>query len=480
MHRTLTVSLDVGTSGCRAAAIRTDGSIAFVYQTPLVPLRPQEGLSEYQAEDLLNVARKTLHKVLDAVGPQQVAALAITSQRSTIVLWDKTTGNAIGPVLTWEDGRASKQVQEAPISQEEIHLKTGLYKTPFFSAPKIAWCFQNFSQAKELVKQKRLLAAPVASYIIWHLTDGKTFATDYSLAQRTLLFDIQSLTWDPRLCQAFGIPIEILPQVLPSAADYGCCVYQGVSIPIRTCVGDQQACATYFALTASHSLINYGTGAFWLYHTGERPIVLPGMLTSVSADCTIQEPSYMLEGPVNAAGSALLWLRAQGITFNDEELDALCSCAANPVRFLPAFGGLGAPYWDFMVPTAIEHVSTKTRKSDWIAGVVQSVAFLLADIAVYLQENGCNVTGPIWVSGGLSHINYLTAFQANILQQDLHVSLQADATILGAALLAARKQGLCSSFKPQYKLVSPDIDKTNGQALYVEWKKFVTRCRQNH
>lgn len=477
-YQKMIVALDVGTSGCRAAAVRGDGSVAVQQEQPLVPLRGAPGLSEYKAEELLHAARQTLHAVLDAIGPQQVECLAITSQRSTVVLWDKTTGKPVGPVLTWEDGRAQVQAEAADISQEDVHSQTGLYKTPFFSAPKIAWILQHVPQAAPLLAKGNLLAAPVASYIIWHLTNGQVFATDASLAQRTLLFDVKTGAWSQTLCRAFGVPAEILPQICSSVADYGTHIYQGVEIPIRVCVGDQQAAASYFGLAQKDSLINYGTGAFWLYHTGDKAVFLPGMLTSVAATTPAAPRTYLLEGPVNSAGSALLWLRAQGISFKDEELQTLCTQAKRPVWFLPALGGLGAPYWDFKVSAAAQGLSPLTRKEDWVAGVVRAIAFLLTDIAVYLRANGCDASGEIQVSGGLSQLDYLTSFQADILQQDLWVTTQADATLLGAAFLATASSGSPLVFTKNRRRVSPVLSAAPARELYQKWQQFLAQQRQ--
>ncbi len=478
MKPALLISLDIGTSGCRAAAVRADGSVAAQYERALLPTRPAPGVSEYQADAVLNAAKTSLHAVLDKIGPHNAAALAVTSQRSTIVLWDKQTGQAAGPVLTWEDGRAQLQAEQAPLSQEEIHIKTGLYKTPFFSAPKIAWSLQNIPQAADLLRQERLLAAPVASFLIWHLTAGKTFATDVSLAQRTLLLDVHTLAWSETLSRSFGVPLEILPSLKPSAADYGTYVYHGVSIPITACVGDQQAAAVYFGLEKNKSLINYGTGAFWLYHTGEKPVFLPGMLTSVSATRTAGKPDYLLEGPVNVAGSALAWLKEQGIHFGETQTDVLCESAQHPILFLPAFGGLGAPYWDFETPTCIGNLSPHTRKPDWVAGAVRAIAFLLADIGAYLRANGCEVKGPVQVSGGLSQSSYLTSFQAGLLQLPLEVTHQAEATLLGAALLAAQHANIPCSFSPSYTKVMPTLPADKARELHTQWQSFVSRSRK--
>lgn len=475
MKKELIIALDIGTSGCRAAAVRADGTLAAQHYLPLLPKRPAPGLSQYDAAELVAAATQSLNAVLDKTGPQQAAALAITSQRSTVVLWDKETGEAVAPVLTWEDGRAQQQAQQADITQEEVHALTGLYKTPFFSAPKIAWTLENYPVCKELLKERRLLAAPVASYIIWKLTGGHTFATDLTLAQRTLLVDIHTRKWSEKLCNAFGVPMEILPQLRPSAADYGAYLYKGSAVPITTCVGDQQSAAVYFGLQKNKSLINYGTGAFWLYNAGEKAVLLPGMLTSLCADDAC---SYLLEGPVNSAASALLWLKAQGVLFDDTEVDALCATAKNPIWFLPAFGGLGAPYWNFKTPTAIGGLSPHTQKPDWVAGVVRGIAFLLADIGAYLRANGCKVEGPVQVSGGLSHLSYLTSFQAGLLQLPLEVSHQSDATVLGAAMLGAKPLGLSCACSPAYTQVTPNLSAGEAEKLYSAWREFVTKNLQ--
>ena len=478
MKEELIVALDIGTSGCRACATRKDGSLAASYQVSFTPTRPTEGISQYEATDILRNAITALNSVLDKIGPQQAVSLAVSSQRSTVVLWNKNTGEAAGPVLTWEDGRATKQAEEASISQEEVHLLTGLYKTPFFSAPKIAWSLQNLPKAAAWLKQNSLYAAPVASYVIWHLTKGKIFATDYSLAQRTLLFDIRNLSWSAPLCKAFNIPDTILPALKPSVSDYGAYTYQGVDIPISVCVGDQQAAAAYFNLQPHQSLINYGTGAFWLYHAGNEPAFLPGMLTSVSASKTPQQPVYYLEGPVNSAASALMWLKAQGICFEDNEIDTLCRTAKNPLFFLPALGGLGAPYWDFTVSPAVQGLSSRTRKADWVAGVTRGIAFLLTDIAAYLRQNGLPLEGPIRAAGGLTHISYLTDFQADLLQLPLEISHQAEATLLGACYLSATRLNTAYTFSPTYTPARPSIPAKQARALHEAWQVFVSEGKK--
>ena len=458
------VALDIGTSSIRAAAFAQDVPVC-IKALPLLPLRPQKGCSEYNADALLSAALTVLHQVLDEVGPERVKALGISSQRSTIVLWDKHTGQALGPILTWEDGRALEQAQQATISQEELHICTGLYKTPYFSAPKIAWMLTHLPQVQAAQKNGTLCAAPVASFLIWKLTRGAVFSTDITLAQRTLLLDIRMGKWSDKLCDAFAVSPDILPSLKSSVGDYGCYVYKGVTIPIRVCVADQQAAGS--ALQVGQMSINYGTGAFVLQHIGTQYRVLPGLLTSL-APSSGDSLHYLLEGPVNAAGSAFLWLNARGIKIDMSCLDDICKESLHPLQILPALGGLGAPYWNFTVSPAVQGVNPQTTKADWVAGLVQGICFLIADIVQYMRSHQVHVKGPIAVAGGLAQSAYLLQFQANLLQQTLLRGQEVEATLLGVARLLGNKikQNAADAFQPT-------ISAEQAKELYRHWQRFV-------
>ena len=474
------VSLDLGTSGCRAAAVSLDGVIKKRKSIALVPVRRGGGLSEYDSEALFSAQREVLNAVLDETGPQNVAALSLSSQRSTIVLWDKSSGKAVAPVLTWEDGRAAKEAESCTLPQPEIHALTGLYKTPYFSAPKIAWCLKNCPQAAASLRIGNLFAAPVASYFIWRLTGGTVFACDPTLAQRTLLFDINKHSWSGKLCRAFGVPAETLPDVLPSAADYGVYDYKGFKIPIRACAGDQQAAAYAMGVTAGMCAVNYGTGAFLLYNAGAEQKRLAGVLSSLSVSTEEGTEDILLEGPVNAAGSVFLWLNAQGVAFEHSQIDVLCQSAKRPVWLLPALGGLGAPYWDFSVSPVVAGLSAQTKTDDWVAGAVRSVAFSVADVAYYLRQAGCEPV-KIFVSGGLSRVGALVQFQADILQKELTVLDESESTVLGAARLAAHCLGVDCGWKEvgASRTVSPNIFGVEADKEYQNWRKFAGWAKKN-
>ncbi len=472
------ISLDLGTSGCRAAAVSLSGVIKAQKNVPLSPNRPASGISEYDAQQLLSVQLDALHAVLNEIGPQNTLAIAFASQRSTVVLWDTKTGRPVAPALTWEDGRAVSQAQSCTLSQDEIHAITGLYKTPYFSAPKIAWCLQQCPQAEEALNAGTLAVGPVPSYLIWHLTGGAVFACDPTLAQRTLLFDINTHCWSQTLCEAFGVPVSALPSVRPSGADYGVYEYKGVKIPLRACAGDQQAAAYAAGLTPGRCSINYGTGAFVLYNAGRGVKRLPGILTSLSVSENTLESDVLLEGPVNAAGSVFLWLNECGLSFDMRDVDGLCAHASKPVWLLPALGGLGAPYWDFSVSPVIAGLSPLTKKADMVAGAVRGVAFSVADIVMYLRKAGLEPSS-FSVSGGLSQSRALVQCQADIIQRELAVLPQSDGTLLGAAVLAARSLNLGEMRRPepQGEIFRPALFGVEADKEYQNWRKFVEWCQ---
>jgi len=464
------ISLDTGTSSCRAGAVDEQGHLVYLYKTDLMPVRVQAGRSEYNADILLETQLKTLHNVLDKIGAENVKALAVSSQRSTVVLWDKTSGRALAPVFTWEDGRAAAEAVHAPITQERIHYLTGLYKIPFFSAPKIAWCLNHIPQVQQAQETGSLCAAPVASHLIFHLTKGKVFATDPTLAQRMLLLDIHTNTWSEEVCKAFGIKTEILPQLFASVDDYGSYSYNGIEIPIIVCTGDQQAAS--FSLSEGQTRINYGTGAFLLHHTGSQCVLYPGTLTSLGASVKGQPSQFLLEGTVNAAASSFEWLKTQGVTVEPKNMDALCSSSENPLQILLAFGGLGSPYFDYKVSPAVDGLSSATKPADWAAGVCRGIALLVADIVYYLRKNNHRLEN-ILVSGGLSNSTYLMQFEADILQTQLIRRQETEGTLLGLASLACQK----SNVEAEQGIFTPQMSAEQAGLLYRQWQQFVSRHR---
>lgn len=460
----------MGTSSCRACAVDEQGCKRALHAVPFAPIRTEQGGSYYEADALLKIQEQVLSAVLEEVGAENVRSLAVSSQRSTVVLWDSRSGKSIAPILTWEDGRAAEQVQQVSLSQARVHYLTGLYKTPYFSAPKIAWCISHIPQVAAALKAGTLRVAPLASFLVYGWTKGAVFATDPTLAQRTLLFDIHSGSWSEELCNAFHIPLSVLPQLKSSVDDYGWFEYKGVKIPIRVCVADQQAAAAH--LQAGQTCMNYGTGAFVLRHTGTEKIICDGLLTSVTANTPSQPFEFLLEGPITSAGSAFMWLKAQkGIDIEMSRLDKMCARATHPVRILPAVGGLGAPYWNFTVSPVCKPLTDNPSAADWAAGLAQAIGFLVADIGAYLKVNNAPIEKDVFVSGGLSNSRYLMQFQADLLQVPLTVQAEAEGTLRGLAQLAFQNLQLPSGHK-----IFPRISKQESSEKHRQWQVFLQAC----
>ena len=278
------IALDQGSSSSRALAIDSRGRVAAMAQVPVRTRYPGPGCVEHDALDLARTQERALDSVLRRLPKKaSVAALGITAQRSTIVLWDSKTGKPCAPALSWQDGRAAPLVAPLLDRQRFVHERTGLYLTPYYSAPKIRWLLENAPQVRDLAGSGRLRVGPISTYLLWRLTGGEVFAVDPTMAQRMLLLDIRSMAWDEELIALFGIPRESLPAILPTVGRWGTVVRGGRRIPVYACVGDQQSAAVgQGAQDTGEGVLNYGTGAFFLLHTGERAHRVPGLLTSVA------------------------------------------------------------------------------------------------------------------------------------------------------------------------------------------------------
>jgi len=423
MKNKIIIALDQGSSLSRAVAVGADGKVLHKKSAP-VNLRVKGAECDYDANELLQTQLKVLDDAIAAAG-NNIAAIALCAQRSTIVLWDSFTGAPLCPAISWLDGRAAQYAAADMREQGLIHAKTGLYKTPYYSAPKIQWCLQNYPSVQDALKAGRLLCGPVATFLVWHMTGGKVFAVDAANAQRMLLFNIKTMAWDEEILKSFNIPPHILPRITASAGDWGS--YKG--IPITVATGDQQAAAVVSGiLKQGDCAINYGTGAFALLNIGETAADVRGLLTSVSFTYAGKKPYFILEGPVNAAGSLFMWLNALGINFDAKDLDNIYAAAKMPAQIYPALGGIGAPLWDFTLKPVFAGFTPDSRKEDIIAGTMQGLCFLLADIINYAAAAGFKAE-RVHASGGLSASAALLKFQADILQRPIIRAAQCVASI---------------------------------------------------
>ena len=463
------ISLDQGSSNSRAALIEAKtGKILAKKFVPL-PFEASQNTFCYDGASLFNTQIEALLEVLNQVGSSEITAIALSAQRSTIVLWDKDNGSALCPVLSWLDGRAAKISTQNLLSQQVFHQKTGLYNTPYFSAPKIKWCLENYPHVKKAYERGRLCVGPVSSFLLWRMSEGKIFACDGTFAQRTLLYNINTKTWDSELLQSFGLEKTILPEVKHSFDDYGS--YDG--IPIRLCLGDQQAASAACGLLKEGSAnINYGTGAFFLLNIGQKQDFIDGILTSLSWDSLEKNADYILEAPLITAGSLFTWLQKLGFDFTLQTLQDIAKKAREEVLFLPALGGLGAPWWNYNLKPVISGLEVASTKEDIIFAAVRGLNFIMTDIIYYLKQKGYNIAS-LQMSGGLSKDGVLPQLQSDILQIPLAQQEEKETTLIGAAAVCAKNMGYdVDAWQQNLKLYTPKISAQDAILKYQRWRKF--------
>ena len=482
MKEEFIIVLDQGSSSSRALAFDLDGNIRFKAQKKIALSYPQPGYAQYDGLELLKSQTDSLKEVLAKLpAGGAVLALGLAAQRSTIVLWDSETGVPLAPALSWQDGRAQGELAKVSISNTAVHELTGLYKTPYYSASKIKWCLENLPEVKTAAAAGKLLVAPVSGFILWHLSKGKTFAVDPTQAQRTLLFNIKRLKWDAGLLGAFGVRSGLLPEVLPTIGDFGRIKIEGFDIPVRAVMGDQQAALLGLGVRSENSAaLNYGTGAFLMVNTGYRLVKTRGILNSIGwQEAGAKTPCYFLESTVNSAATALEWLKLKFGMFSElSEVDAMCRLSRNRLLCLPAIGGIGSPYWDFSTFTTFTGLSAHTDKHDVVRGVVEGIAYMVGDSLDLIRKKGIKIT-EIRASGGLSNIDWLLQFQADITGAKILRMEDTEATALGAAIGAARAAGIELPRKMAVsKEFSPAISDMERANLIKGWRVFVKDIRK--
>ena len=489
------IALDQGSGSSRAMALDAKGRVVAKAQYPLRTFYPRPGWVEHDPEDLRRSQERALDLVLSKLSESaNVLGLGVSCQRSTFILWDAKTGRPLARAPSWQDGRAYAVIQGSQSSrreggraasflerlqsrQQEIHDKTGLYANPYYSALKLSWFLENDPKVRHAADRGVLRAGPVASYLLWHWTRGQVFAADPSLAQRMLLFNIRTLDWDPDLLSAFGVSQEWLPEILPSTGSWGEMERKGRKIPILAVLGDQQAAALSLgADLPGAGMINYGTGAFFLLNVGAEDRRVPGLLTSVGWQNPGKSCNYFLEGTVHAAGTSFEWLKQLGVLKDMKKVEFACRKSTQRLFALMAIGGLGAPRWDYSTSTAFSGMNSKTRPEDLVRAVTEGIAFLIADIVSAIRGAGLSIDS-IRAAGGLSHLDYLLQFQANILRSSISRTRESEATAIGVAALTARQAGLVlpSGFQPgrSTREFKPRISSVEAEKLLAGWKLFV-------
>src|SRR4051812_2218565 len=487
---TYILSLDQGTTSSRAILFNKKGKIVHVAQREFTQYFPQPGWVEHNANEIWGSILAVIATVLSESGikPEQIAGIGITNQRETTVVWDKESGQPIYHAIVWQSRQTNDLCEELKEKgyQNLFRQKTGLLIDAYFSGTKVKWILDHVDGAREKAEQGKLLFGTIDTWLIWKLSGGLAHVTDYSNASRTLMFNIYDLKWDEDLLEILTIPQSMLPKVKPSSEVYALTSEEhffGKKIPIAGAAGDQQA--ALFGQTCFEKGMaknTYGTGCFMLMNTGEKAVRSEhGLLTTIAWGLN-GKIEYALEGSVFVAGSAIQWLR-DGLRMlkssNDSEAYALKVDSAEGVYVVPAFVGLGTPYWDSDVRGAIFGLTRGTSKEHFIRATLESLAYQTKDVLAAMEEDSGIKLKTLRVDGGVVKNNFLMEFQSNLLNVSVERSQINETTALGAAYLAGLAVGYWNSQDEitQNRTIErtflPNMEDNDRQHLYNGWKKAV-------
>ena len=485
------MALDAGTTSNRCILFNEKGEMCSVAQKEFTQYFPQPGWVEHDANEIwqtqLSVARAAMQKV--GATAEDIAAIGITNQRETVIVWDRATGQPIHHAIVWQCRRtadfAEQMKGKIPGIVEKFQQKTGLKFDPYFSGTKIRWILDNVEGARERAEKGELCFGTVDSWLIYKLTKGKVHVTDYSNASRTLLFNINTLEWDDELCQILDIPKSMLPEAKPSSCIYGESDPEFFGGPIRIAgaAGDQQA--ALFGQTCyneGEAKNTYGTGCFMLMNTGEKPIFSKNDLLTTIAWGLDGKVTYALEGSVYVAGAAIQWLRDELKIVDsspDSEYFATRVKDTNGCYVVPAFTGLGAPYWDPYARGAITGLTRGVNKYHIIRATLESLAYQTYDVLHAMElDSGKHLTS-LKVDGGASNNNFLMQFQSDIINTNVLRPSCVETTAMGAAYLAGLAVGYWDSKQDVIanwaidKKFDPQMDADTRDKLLKGWKKAV-------
>ncbi len=489
MHKFI-LALDQGTTSSRAILFDRDGNIKAVEQEEFTQIYPRPGWVEHDPHEIwssqLKVARLVLQK--NGVKADEVAAIGITNQRETAVVWDRHTGEPVHNAIVWQDRRTAAICDQLKAKGHEAYVRqhTGLVIDAYFSGTKVKWILDKVEGARERAERGDLLFGTVDSWLIWKMTGGRRHVTDYTNASRTMLYNIRTLEWDDFLLETLGVPAAMLPEVKSSSEVYGRIQpgLLGADLPIAGIAGDQQAALFGQACLKKGMAKNtYGTGCFLLMNTGTEPVTSEHGLVTTIAWGLDGEVHYALEGSIFIAGAAIQWLR-DGLKIIDESPDseyfAMKVSQPDGVYVVPAFAGLGAPYWDMYARGAIFGLTRGTTKAHLIRATLESLAYQTRDVLDAMEKDAGLPLRILRVDGGASANNLLMQFQADILGVDVERPLIIETTALGAAYLAGLAVGFWerSELEEKWQLDQAFQSGMTAEArdrLYRGWQKAVER-----
>ncbi len=484
------LSLDEGTTSARTILFDKNGNAVSIAQQEFTQIYPESGYVEHDPLEIYSAQYSTLTQAIAKIGaqPNEIAAVGVTNQRETVILWEKSTGKPIYNAIVWQCRRTADICEELKKSGYEDYIKnsTGLKIDAYFSATKIKWILDNVEDAREKAENGEILFGTVDTWLIWKLSGGKIHVTDYTNASRTMLFDINNLCWDKKLLEILDIPECILPEVKSSSEVYGEVNILGENIPVSGIAGDQQAALFGQKCFNKGDIKNtYGTGCFLLMNTGNKAYLSKnGLLTTIAATIKGEEINYALEGSVFVGGAVIQWLRDElGLLKSSAESEEAAQRVKDNggVYIVPAFAGLGAPYWDMYARGTITGLTRGSNKNHIIRASLESIAYQTNDLIDAIKQDSQIEISAIRADGGASANNFLMQFQADISNINIICPDSGEATALGAAFLAGLAVGFWKDKSEILKIPTknteflPSVTQKKRLALLKGWKEAVSK-----
>ena len=487
------IALDQGTTSSRAVLLDKNANIVEVAQREFTQIYPQAGWVEHNPMEIWASQSSTLNEVVAKAGitSDKIAAIGITNQRETTIVWEKETGKPIYNAIVWQCRRTADICTQLKADGHESYIRktTGLVVDPYFSGTKIKWILDHVEGARERAKKGELLFGTVDTWLVWKLTQGRAHVTDYTNASRTMLFNIHTKQWDDKMLELLDIPKAMLPKVCNSSEVYGQTNIGGkggVRIPVAGIAGDQQAALYgHLCVDAGMAKNTYGTGCFMLMNTGDRAVESKnGLLTTIACNAK-GEPCYALEGSIFMGGASIQWLRDELRLIHDSadsEYFATKVKDTNGVYVVPAFTGLGAPYWDPYARGAIVGLSRGANRNHIVRATLEAIAYQTREVLDAMQSDSGEKLAALRVDGGAVANNFLMQFQADILDVKVERPKVREVTALGAAYLAGLAVGFWKDLEELRgkaiveRIFEPKETPEKRTALYQGWKKAVQRA----
>ena len=483
------IALDQGTTSSRAILFNMNQEIISVSQKEIEQIYPREGWVEHDPMEIYRSQYDVLNDVISKSGipVEDIKAIGITNQRETTVIWDKETGIPVANAIVWQCRRTAPLCEELKAQGLEPYVRenTGLLIDAYFSGTKICWLLDNIKGAREKAEAGKLLFGTVDTWLLWKLTEGRTFKTDRTNASRTMLYNIKECKWDDYLLKKLHIPSSLLPEVCPSISNFGYMRIKGHEIPITGIAGDQQAALFGQGCFREGEIKNtYGTGCFLLMHTGKKLCHSQnGLITTIAAGG--EEVEYAIEGSVFTGGAVIQWLRDElHLVMDAKETESYATAVPDNggVYMIPAFTGLGAPHWDMYARGTILGITRGTKRNHLVRAALESIAYQCQDIIAAIEEDANIPVNSLKVDGGASSNNFLISFQADITRCPIHRPPILETTALGAMRLAAMGAGVYQNIEETQKepektfLPKMSIDKRNH---YLKWWKKALEHSKN-